>query len=115
MGEPPHTFKCQPGKKKDSNGCQFKSSVPGQKAGSLISRKLFLVGNLVGTYASEMGLMRPKRPKNGGIRHVYQAFTPVTAFTKSQLKIVLIGEDYGLKVSIKKNKSRAIFDPAVTL
>jgi len=24
-----------------------------------------------------------------------------------QLKIVLIGEDYGLKVSIKKNKSRA--------
>jgi hypothetical protein len=32
-----------------------------------------------------------------------------------QLKIVLIGEDYGLKVSIRKNKGRAIFDPAVTL
>ena len=31
--------------------------------------------------------------------------------TNPQLKIVLIGEDYGFKVSIRKNKGRAISEP----
>jgi hypothetical protein len=35
--------------------------------------------------------------------------------TSPQLKIVLIGEDYGLKVSIRKNKGRAISEPAFAL
>ena len=32
--------------------------------------------------------------------------------TSPQLKIVLIGEDYGLEASIRKNKGRDISDPA---
>jgi len=32
--------------------------------------------------------------------------------TNLQLKIVLTGEDYGLKVSIRENKGRAISEPA---
>ena len=32
--------------------------------------------------------------------------------TSPQLKIVLIGDDYEMKVSIRKNKDRAIADPA---
>jgi hypothetical protein len=32
--------------------------------------------------------------------------------TSPQLKMVLIGEDYGLKVSIRENKGRANSEPA---
>jgi hypothetical protein len=33
--------------------------------------------------------------------------------TSPQLKIVLIGDDYGLKVSIRKNRGRAFSGPAL--
>ena len=39
----------------------------------------------------------------------------LSAPTSPHLKIVLIGEDYGLKVSMRKNKGRALSDPASTL
>ncbi|HXX36414.1 MAG TPA: hypothetical protein VEM15_18255 [Thermodesulfobacteriota bacterium] len=37
----------------------------------------------------------------------------VIGFTSPHLKIVLIGDDYALKVSITKNKGRAFSDPAL--
>jgi len=40
---------------------------------------------------------------------------PKTPPTSTQLKIVLIGEDYGLKVSIRRKKGRTISDPAFGL